>query len=70
MIACAKDGGIYGPGPSCKDSSRSGVRKDCVHISGLEVEDHHPRALMESALICLEQVIGLYLGPAPVSGLR
>jgi hypothetical protein len=36
-----------------------------VHISGLEVEGDHPRALMESALICLKQVIGLYLGPAP-----
>jgi hypothetical protein len=41
-----------------------------VHISGLEVEGLHPRALMESALVCLEQVIGLYLGPAPMSGLE
>src|SRR5438552_18878341 len=45
--------GIYGPGPRCKDSSLRGVRKDCVHISGLEVEGLHPRALMECALVCL-----------------
>jgi hypothetical protein len=51
--------------PELQEPSRSGVRKDCVHISGLEVEGDHPRALMESALICLKQVIGLYLGPAP-----
>ena len=30
-----------------------GMRKDCVHISGLEVEGLHPRALMECALVCL-----------------
>jgi len=35
-----------------------------VHISGLEVEGRHPRALMESALLLLQQVIGLE-GPAP-----
>jgi hypothetical protein len=39
-------------------------RQDCVHISGLEVEGRHPRALMESALLPLQQVIGLE-GPAP-----
>lgn len=60
-----ESGGIYGPGPCYKDCRRDGVRKDCVHISGLEVEGHHPRALMESALVCLKQVIGLCLGPAP-----
>lgn len=36
-----------------------------MHISGLEVEGRHPRALMESALLLLQQVIGLE-GPAPV----
>jgi len=35
-----------------------------VHISGLEVEGRHPRALMEFALPPLEQVIGLE-GPTP-----
>ena len=35
-----------------------------MHISGLEVEGRHPRALMESALLLLQQVIGLK-GPAP-----
>jgi len=35
-----------------------------MHISGLEVEGRHPRALMESALLLLQQVIGLG-GPAP-----
>jgi hypothetical protein len=35
-----------------------------MHISGLEVEGRHPRALMESALLLLRQVIGLK-GPAP-----
>jgi hypothetical protein len=35
-----------------------------MHISGLEVEGRHPRALMESALLLLQQVIGLE-GPAP-----
>ena len=35
-----------------------------MHISGLEVEGRHPRALMESALLRLQQVIGLE-GPAP-----
>ena len=35
-----------------------------MHISGLEVEGRHPRALMESALLLLQQVIGL-AGPAP-----
>jgi hypothetical protein len=30
-----------------------------VHISGLEVEGRHPRALMESALLLRQQVIGL-----------
>ncbi len=39
-------------------------QEDCVHISGLEVEGRHPRALMESALLLLQQVIGLE-GPAP-----
>jgi hypothetical protein len=38
-----------------------------VHISGLEVEGRHPRALMEFALLPLEQVIGLK-GPSPRSG--
>jgi hypothetical protein len=38
-----------------------------VHISGLEVEGRHPRALMESALLLLQQVIGL-AGPAPRAG--
>ncbi len=38
-------------------------QEDCVHISGLKVEDRHPRALMESALLLLRQVIGLE-GPA------
>jgi hypothetical protein len=42
--------------------------KDCVHISGLEVEGRHPRALMESALTHLKQVIGLKCGPAPRDG--
>ncbi len=36
-----------------------------MHISGLEVEGHHPRALMESALICLKQVIGPLRRPSP-----
>jgi hypothetical protein len=31
-------GNIYGPGPSCKDCSCGSVSKDCVHISGLEVD--------------------------------
>ena len=35
-----------------------------MHISGLEAEGRHPRALMESALLLLQQVIGLE-GPAP-----
>ena len=51
-------GSIYGPGPCCSDFSVLALRKDCVHISGLD-EGRHPRALMESALVCLEQVIGL-----------
>jgi hypothetical protein len=36
-----------------------------VHISGLEVEGRHPRALMGSTLPLLQQVIGLE-GPAPL----
>ncbi len=35
-----------------------------MHICGLEVEGRHPRALMESALLLLQQVIGLE-GPSP-----
>ena len=38
-----------------------------MHISGLEVEGRHPRALMESALPLLQQVIGLKR-PSPQSG--
>ena len=38
-----------------------------MHISGLENEGRHPRALMESALLLLEQVIGLER-PSPRSG--
>jgi hypothetical protein len=41
-----------------------------VHISGLEVEGSHPRALMESALVPLKQVIGLLRPSSPSSGLR
>jgi hypothetical protein len=37
------------------------VGKDCEHISGLEVESIHSRALMESAFVCLVQVNGLEL---------
>ncbi len=44
---------------------RAFCREDCVHISGLEVEGRHPRALMESALLLLQQVIGLQV-PAPI----
>ena len=29
------------------------ARKECVHISGLEVEGLHPRVLMECALVWL-----------------
>jgi hypothetical protein len=47
------------PALAARIFSVSALRKDCVHISGLEVEGRHPRALMESALVCLEQVIGL-----------
>src|SRR3954453_22733038 len=43
----------------CKRISIKRLRKDCVHISGLEVEGRHPRALMESALLHRHQVIGL-----------
>lgn len=45
-------GSIYGPGFYCNDNRRTDW-KDCVHISGLEVEGRHPRALMESALFLL-----------------
>jgi hypothetical protein len=56
-------GCIYGPGLYC-NRCVSGVAANCVHISGLELEGRHPRALMESALLPLQQVIGLE-GPAP-----
>src|SRR3954464_12316584 len=42
-----------------RESRSSVLRKDCVHISGLEVEGRHPRALMESALLYRHQVNGL-----------
>ena len=63
-------GAYMDPGPRYKDCRRDGVRKDCVHISGLEVEGYRPRALMESSLVFLEQVIGLCISPAPMSGSR
>lgn len=46
--------GAYGPDRCCMDFSVPALKKDCVHISGLAVEGRHPRALMESALVCLE----------------
>ena len=45
--------------PGLQDLADDILGKDCEHISGLEVEGRHPRALMESALSLLNQVIGL-----------
>ena len=55
-----------------EDSADDVLRKDCEHISGLEVEGRHPRALMESALLPLDQVNGLvaFVRSNPVSGSR
>jgi hypothetical protein len=49
---------------------RASSEKDCEHISGLEVEGRHPRALMEFCALSLNQVIGLFakatFGPNPL----
>ena len=45
--------------PGLQDLADDVLGKDCEHISGLEVEGRHPRALMESALFSLDQVNGL-----------
>lgn len=50
------------PGPRRTDISTLALRKDCVHISALEVEGRHPRALMEFGLVRLEQLIGRSMG--------
>jgi hypothetical protein len=39
--------------------------EDCAHISGLMLRDS-PRALMESALLPLQHVRGLEIGPASI----
>src|ERR1051325_4062663 len=57
-----------------QDDADDILGKDCEHISGLEVEGRHPRALMESALFPLKQVDGLVAlartAPPPNSGSR
>ena len=41
--------------PVLQDLADDILGKDCEHISGLEVEGRHPRALMESALLLLNR---------------
>ena len=60
--------------PVLQDSADDILGKDCEHISGLEVEGRHPRALMEFALFPLRQVNGLAAfartAQPPISGSR